>query len=72
MAGCHLHERRYSGTVWLPVIWQLQARGRIASAVSEQRLAVVDGDTRAPARLSFPGEGCPFQMQVAHEMASFG
>ena len=50
MAGCHLHERRYSGAVRLPVIWQLQARGRIASAISEQRLAVADGDTRAPAR----------------------
>ncbi len=23
-------------------------------------------------QLSFPGEGCPFQMQVAHDMASFG
>jgi hypothetical protein len=50
MAGCHLRERRHSGAVRFPVIWQLQARGRIADAISEQRLAVGGGNTRAPAR----------------------
>jgi hypothetical protein len=29
MTGCHLRERRHSGAVRFPVIWQLQARGRI-------------------------------------------
>ena len=50
MAGCHLRERRHSGAVRFPVIWQLQARGHIADAISEQRLAVGGGNTRAPAR----------------------
>ena len=50
MAGRHLGGCRHSGAVRFPVIWQLQARGRIASALSEQRLAVGGGNTRAPAR----------------------
>jgi hypothetical protein len=33
-----------------PVIRQLQARGRIAGAISEQRLAIGCENTRAPAR----------------------
>ena len=50
MAGLHLGGRRHSGAVRFPVIWQLQARGRIAGVISEQRLAVGSGNTRAPAR----------------------
>ena len=50
MAGRHLGGCRHSGVVRFPVIWQLQARGRIAGAISEQRLAVGGGNTRAPAR----------------------
>jgi hypothetical protein len=49
MAGCHLRERRRSGAVRFPVIWQPQARGRIAGAISEQRLATGGGAARAPA-----------------------
>ena len=52
MAGCHLRERRHSGAVRFPVIWQLQSRGRIAYAISEQRLAV-GGSVRAASR--WPG-----------------
>ena len=48
MTGCHLRERRHSGAVRFPGIWQLQARGRIAGAISEQRLAADDGAARAP------------------------
>jgi hypothetical protein len=50
MAGCHLREHRYTGAVRFPVIWQLRARGRIAIAISEQRLAAGGGAARAPAR----------------------
>jgi hypothetical protein len=53
MAGRHLGGRRHSGAVRFPVIWQLQARERITSAISEQRLAVGGGNKRAPAR--WPG-----------------
>ena len=41
---------RSAGAARLPVIRQLQARGRIAGAISEQRLAVGGGNTRSPAR----------------------
>jgi hypothetical protein len=50
MAGCHLRERRRGSAARFPVIRKLQARGRIADAISEQRLAVGGGNTRAPAR----------------------
>src|SRR5690349_4617415 len=49
MAGCYLRERRRGGAARFPVIRQLQARGRIAGAISEQRLAV-GGSLRAAAR----------------------
>jgi hypothetical protein len=41
MAGCHLRECRRGDVVRFLVIRQLQARGQIAGAISEQRLAVV-------------------------------
>jgi hypothetical protein len=50
MAGCHLRERRRAGAARFPVIRQLQARGRIAGAISEQRLAIGGGNTRASTR----------------------
>jgi hypothetical protein len=50
MAGCHLRERRHSGAVRFPVIWQLQAHWRIAGAISEQRLAAGRGNTPTPER----------------------
>src|SRR5690348_15763464 len=50
MAGRHLGGRRHSGAVRFPVIWQLQARGRIAIAISEQPLAAGGEAVRAPAR----------------------
>lgn len=50
MAGCHLRGRRHSSAVRFPVIWQLQVRGQIAGAISEQRLAAGAGNTRASAR----------------------
>jgi hypothetical protein len=50
MAGCYLRERRRAAAARFPAIRQLQARGRIASAISEQRLATRGGNTWAPAR----------------------
>jgi hypothetical protein len=49
MAGRHQRERRHSAAVRFPVIWQLQARGQIAGAISEQRLTAGRRNTRAPA-----------------------
>jgi hypothetical protein len=50
MAGCHLRERRRVGAARFLVIRLLQARGPIAGAISEQRLAVGGGNTLASAR----------------------
>ncbi len=50
VAGCRLRERRCADPARFPVIGQLRARGRIAGAISEQRLAVGGGYTRASAR----------------------
>jgi hypothetical protein len=47
MAGYHLRERRRAGAARFPVIRQLPARGRIAGAISEQRLAVGGGNVSA-------------------------